>query len=48
MIDQKQFDELVESTTRYLQQLLNRVGTLEKEVAELKTKKTITRSKKDD
>ena len=48
MVDQKQFDELVESTTHYLQQLMNRVGELEKEVEALKTKKTITRAKKND
>lgn len=48
MVDQKHFDELVESTTRYLQQLMNRVNELEKEVGALKAKKTITRAKKDD
>jgi hypothetical protein len=49
MVDQKKFDELVESTTRYLQQLMDRVSKLEKEVGELKAKKTISRStKKDD
>ena len=48
MVDQKKFDELVESTTNYLQQLLNRVGALEKEVKELKAKKTISRSKSND
>ena len=48
MVDQKKFDELVESTTNYLQQLLNRVGVLEKEVKELKAKKTISRSTKND
>lgn len=46
MVDQKKFDELVASTTHYLQDLLNRVSSLEKEVAELKTKKTISRSAK--
>lgn len=39
MVDQKKFDELVASTTRYLQDLLDRVGKLEAEVAELKAKK---------
>jgi uncharacterized small protein (DUF1192 family) len=48
MVDQKQFDELVESTTHYLQQLMNRVGALEKEVEALKAKKTVTRAKKND
>jgi glycerol-3-phosphate responsive antiterminator len=48
MVDQKKFDELVESTTNYLQQLMNRVGALEKEVKELKAKKTISRSTKND
>jgi hypothetical protein len=48
MVDQKKFDELVASTTHYLQDLLNRVNSLEKEVAELKTKKTISRSAKND
>jgi|SaaInlStandDraft_1057018.scaffolds.fasta_scaffold66212_4 hypothetical protein len=48
MVDQKKFDELVESTTHYLQDILNRVDSLEKEVAELKAKKTISRSAKND
>jgi hypothetical protein len=48
LVDEKKFNELVESTTHYLQSILNRVTTLEKEVAELKAKKTISRSKKDD
>jgi hypothetical protein len=47
MVEQKKFDELVASTTNYLQQLLDRVGVLEKEVKELKAKKTISRSKND-
>ena len=45
MVDQKKFDELVASTTHYLQDLLNRVNTLEAEVAELKKKPV--RGKKD-
>ncbi len=44
MVDQKKFDELVESTTKYLQDLLNRVNKLENQIAELKVKKV----KKDD
>ncbi len=48
MVDQKKFDELVESTTNYLQQLMNRVSELEKEVKALKSKKTISRSKSND
>jgi tRNA(Phe) wybutosine-synthesizing methylase Tyw3 len=48
LVDEKKFNELVESTTNYLQQLMNRVGTLEKEVEALKAKKTLSRSKKDD
>ena len=47
LVDEKKFNELVESTTNYLQQLMNRVGTLEKEVEALKAKKTLSRSKKD-
>lgn len=35
MVDQKKFDELVASTTHYLQDLLNRVTALEAKVAEL-------------
>ena len=48
MVDQKKFDELVESTTNYLQQLMNRVSKLEKEVEALKAKKTISSSTKND
>ena len=44
MVDQKKFDELVESTTKYLQDLLNRVNKLENQIAEMKVKKV----KKDD
>ena len=44
MVDQKKFDELVESTTKYLQDLLDRVNKLENQIAELKVKKV----KKDD
>jgi|SaaInlStandDraft_1057018.scaffolds.fasta_scaffold31921_5 hypothetical protein len=38
MVDQKKFDELVESTTKYLQDLLDRVNKLENQLAELKVK----------
>ena len=44
MVDQKKFDQLVESTTKYLQDLLDRVNKLENQLAELKAKRT----KKDD
>jgi hypothetical protein len=44
MVDQKKFDELVQSTTKYLQDLLDRVNKLENQLAELKVKK----AKKDD
>jgi len=44
MVDQKKFDELVTSTTKYLQDLLDRVNKLENQLAELKVKK----AKKDD
>jgi uncharacterized protein YlxW (UPF0749 family) len=44
MVDQKKFDQLVESTTKYLQDLLDRVNKLENQLAELKVKKV----KKDD
>ena len=44
MVDQKKFDELVQSTTKYLQDLLDRVNKLENQLAELKVK----RAKKDD
>jgi uncharacterized protein YlxW (UPF0749 family) len=44
MVDQKKFDQLVESTTKYLQDLLDRVNKLENQLAELKVKK----AKKDD
>ena len=39
MVDQKKFDELVASTTKYLQDLLDRVNKLENQLAELKVKK---------
>ena len=39
MVDQKKFDELVESTTKYLQDLLDRVTKLENQIAEMKVKK---------
>ena len=44
MVDQKKFDELVVSTTKYLQDLLDRVNKLENQLAEMKVKK----AKKDD
>ena len=44
MVDQKKFDQLVELTTKYLQDLLDRVNKLENQLAELKVKKV----KKDD
>jgi len=44
MVDQKKFDELVTATTKYLQDLLDRVNKLENQLAELKVKK----AKKDD
>ena len=44
MVDQKKFDQMVESTTKYLQDLLDRVNRLENQLAELKVKK----AKKDD
>jgi len=44
MVYQKKFDQLVESTTKYLQDLLDRVNKLENQLAELKVKK----AKKDD
>ena len=44
MVDQKKFDELVASTTRYLQDLLDRVSKLEADVAALSKKG----AKKDD
>jgi len=44
MVDQKKFDELVQSTTKYLQDLLDRVNKLENQLAELRVKK----AKKDD
>ena len=36
MVSQEKFDELVASTTQYLQDLLDRVNKLEAQVAELK------------
>lgn len=39
MVSEQKFNELVESTTKYLQDLLNRVNKLEKELADAKAKK---------
>lgn len=39
MVHKEQFDELVASTTRYLQDLMNRVIALEAKIAELESKK---------
>lgn len=39
MVSEQKFNELVESTTKYLQDLLNRVNKLEKELADTKAKK---------
>lgn len=39
MVDQKKFDAMVEATTKYLQDLLDRVGKLENQLAELQIKK---------
>ena len=36
IVTEVKFNELVDSTTRYLQDALNRIAALEKEVAELK------------
>lgn len=38
-VTQDKFDELVTSTTKYLQDLLNRVNALESQVAALEAKK---------
>lgn len=45
IVTEAKFNELVESTTRYLQDAMNRIATLEKEVAALKAKPA--RGKKD-
>ena len=37
MVDQKKFDELVEATTKYLQDLLDRVNKLENQLAALQS-----------
>ena len=47
MVDQRKFDELVENTTKYLTDLIRRVGALEVQVKELEQKKTISRTRKD-
>ena len=39
MVTEQKFKELVESTTKYLQDLLDRVSKLEAEVTALKAKK---------
>ena len=38
LVTEQKFDELVSSTTRYLQDALNRIAALEKEVEALKAK----------
>jgi len=43
MVDQKKFDELVESTTRYLQLLMDKVAAAEKRIEALEAKKTVSR-----
>lgn len=37
MIDQRKFDELVDNTTKYLQDLITRVNKLEAKVKELES-----------
>jgi len=46
MVSQKKFDELVEATTGYLQQLMDRVKELEDRVAALESKKPAARQPK--
>lgn len=43
MIDQRKFDELVDNTTKYLQDLITRVSKLEAKVAELENPPTETK-----
>lgn len=45
MVSQKKFDELVEATTGYLQQLMDRVKDLEAKVEALESKKAPARAK---
>ena len=47
MVSQKKFDELVEATTGYLQQLMDRVKDLEDKVEALEPKKP-ARAKKEE
>jgi len=48
LVSNAKFDELVTNTTRYIQDLVNRVNALEKKVDELeKPKKTISRARKE-
>ena len=46
LVNKNEFDELVGNTTRYLQDLVNRVSALEKEVEEMKSKRTTVRNRK--
>lgn len=43
MIDQRKFDELVDNTTKYLQDLMTRVNKLEAKVKELEKPKVVTK-----
>ena len=47
MVDQRKFDELVENTTKYLTDLIHRVGALEVQVKELENKKPLSRARKE-
>jgi outer membrane murein-binding lipoprotein Lpp len=48
LVSTAKFDELVTNTTRYIQDLVNRVNALEKKVEELeKPKKTNPRARKE-
>lgn len=40
MVDQRKFDELVENTTRYLEDILKRLAAAEAKIAALEAKPT--------
>lgn len=47
MVDQRKFDELVSNTTKYLTDILKRLDAAEERIAQLESKSTLTRARKE-